>query len=76
MSMRYMIFTGPMEVDWLVAEIYVDDEQFADIQDWGEKIMVYPRLDGLPWSIPVDELLNTIETARERVRFRPNEEEK
>ena len=73
MSFHYLISTGPMEEDWLVAEIYVNEhEQFAELWEWGEKLVIFPRTDGKTWDIPMEEFLEILAKARERVRFLPN----
>jgi hypothetical protein len=74
MSLRYLISTEPMDKDWLVAELYADNEPFAELWEGGERIIFFPRKDGQSWNIPLDEFLNITKQARERVRFIPNNE--
>jgi hypothetical protein len=73
-KIKYQIFTGPMEKDWLVAELLYDDEHIGDLVEWGEKLILYPRIDGEYWNLPVVELLETIKSAREEVRFIPKDD--
>jgi hypothetical protein len=74
-KISYQIVTGPMEEDWLVAEILYGKEQIGDLIEWGEKLILYPKNNGELWKLPVDEFLETIRAARERVRFIPKDHE-
>lgn len=66
-KIRNQISTGPMEEDWLIAELLYGDEHLGDIVEWGEKIYLYPRDTGEPWYFSVDELINAIQLARSQV---------
>jgi hypothetical protein len=66
-KIRYQIFTGPMDEDWLVAELLYEKEHFGDIVEWGDKIILYPRNNREPWKFPIDELVETITLARKQV---------
>lgn len=66
-KIKYQIFTGPLEEDWLVAELYYEDEHLADIGEWGEKILIHPRIDGKSWNLSIDDLIDIIQSARIQV---------
>ena len=70
-QLKYQIFTGPLDQDWLVAELLYGDEHIGDLIEWGEKFVLYPRNNGESLSFSVDEFINTIKAARERVCFIP-----
>ena len=70
-TIHYQIFTGPLEVDWLIAEILYGNEHIGDLVEWGEKFLIYPKDDGQPWEFPANDFVKVIQEARERVRFIP-----
>lgn len=72
-KIRYQLFSGPLEEDWLTAEILYGEEHIGDLVEWGEKLFLYPRENGEFWKLPVDEFLETIKLAKERVRFIPKD---
>ncbi len=74
-DMMYRISTGPMDEDWLVAELLYGEDHFADLIEWGEKIILYPRSTREALTLPIDELLETIKTAKEEVRYIPKDSE-
>jgi len=66
-----LISTGPLDEEWLVAELYQDDVPLGELREWGNSFIIFPREDGRPWNLPVNDLLETIKTAQERVRYIP-----
>ncbi len=72
-KISYQIATGPMKEDWLVAEILYGEEHVGDLIEWGEQLYLYPRESGEFWKLPVEEFIETLKKARERVRFIPKD---
>lgn len=66
--MRYQIFTGPMDEEWLVAELYYGEDMWGELTEWGEKIILYPREDGQPWRFTIKDMIEILRQAQERVR--------
>jgi hypothetical protein len=60
---------SPPDREKLVAELFYDREQWAEInQDSGTlRLELYPRRDGKPWDLPFDEALAVLQTAKERL---------
>ena len=71
----HQIFTGPLDVDWLVSELYYGEEHVGDLVEWGEKLILYPKADGGVWQFPLDEFIKAVTIAKERVSLRPKDQE-
>lgn len=65
---RFQVFTGPFEEDWLVAELFIDDEMWGELTEWGNKLIIYPKKNGEPWKFSSNEALELIKQAQARVR--------
>lgn len=66
-KMNLKIFTGPLNEEWLVAELYFEEEMWGELVEWGEKLILYPRLDGEPWRLSTKDVVELIKMAQERV---------
>ena len=60
---------SPPDREKLVAEIFYDHEQWAEIhQETGSLMLeLYPRRDGKPWEFSFDEALKTLRHAERRL---------
>ena len=74
-QLKYQIFTGPFDKDWLVAELLYGDEHIGELVEWGEKLVLFPSKNDKILTFSVDEFINTIKAAREEVRFIPKSDE-
>ncbi|HWR65117.1 MAG TPA: hypothetical protein VN364_03275 [Bellilinea sp.] len=72
-QIKILISTGPLDEEWLVAELYQDDEPLGELREWGKSFIIFPREGGKPWNIPVNDLVETIRTAQERVKYIPTD---
>jgi hypothetical protein len=63
----YQITSGPLDKEWLVAEIRFGDEHIADLVDWGDRLVIN-NSSGKFWNFPTNEFLTIIQEARERLR--------
>jgi hypothetical protein len=63
---------SPPDRDHQVAEIFLGDEQLAELHEEGAELTVeiHPRRSGQPWALHVDALVGAIERARQRLRDR------
>lgn len=43
---KIMIATGPLNEEYLTAEIYFQGEEWGELSDFGDVMKVYPRNDG------------------------------
>ncbi len=61
--------SSPPDREELVAEVFFDDEQFAEVnQERTEfEVEIYPRQNGQPWAVPLDFLAATLADARARL---------
>ena len=61
--------TSPPDREELIAEIIIDDEQWAEINQEREQLSVefYPRRDGKPWEFPLDEARALLDQAETRL---------
>lgn len=61
---------SPPDREKLVFEILVDNDQMAEVnRESGELVIeIYPRRDGAPWSISVDELATLLEKAKDALK--------
>jgi hypothetical protein len=60
---------SPPDREHLVAEIIISNEQWAEINQDGERpvLEIYPRRDGRPWSIDFDTAVAALMEAREKL---------
>ncbi|MFF3851858.1 hypothetical protein [Micromonospora sp. NPDC002575] len=61
--------TSPPDRDFVVANIMVGGDEFAEISQEAEslKVEVYPRRDGGPWCLDYEELSHVLGLAKERL---------
>jgi hypothetical protein len=64
---------SPPDREKLVAQIMVDQEQWAEINQERVELEVefYPRQDGKPWVVPFDAALQALEEGRRRLSGTP-----
>jgi hypothetical protein len=64
-----VLITSPPDREHLVAEIWADDCQLAEVSQEGnfQLLEVYPRPQGGAWRIAFDELLETMNQAKVRL---------
>jgi len=67
-KLRFQIFTGPLEEEWLVAELFYGDEMWGELTEWGEKLILYPRQNGEPWRFSTKDAMEMLKQARQQVR--------
>ena len=62
--------SSPPDREHLVAEIFFDDEQFAEVNIEGAafEIEIYPRQNCLPWMVPFDCVAEALADAKSRLR--------
>jgi len=67
-SLRVEI-ASPPDREKLVAQIMMDNEQWAEINQEGIELEIefYPRQDGKPWVIPFNAALQALEEGRRRL---------
>lgn len=60
---------SPPDREKLVAEIFVDHEQLCELNiETGELTLeLYPRKDGGPWQMPLQELMQALAKAKEQL---------
>jgi hypothetical protein len=61
-----ILITSPPDRQRIVAEIWCDDDQLAEVNDESgyARVEIYPRVDGEPWVLPYDELLELLKHAK------------
>lgn len=70
MATSYRIcLSSPPDREKLVAEIFVGDVQWAEINQEQETLQVefYPRPDGQPWRINLVDVTTVLDQARQRL---------
>lgn len=72
-NMRFQIFSGPLDKEWLTAELFYGDEMWGELIEWGETLILYPRQNGEPWRFSTQDMLSIIAQAQARIRTQPNE---
>jgi hypothetical protein len=65
--MMHILIANDLTRDDLFAEMYKDDELWAELSQKTEEIIIYPRADGQPWRLSLAEVLNTLSEARSRL---------
>jgi hypothetical protein len=71
-----VVISSPPDRNYLVAEIWFSDEQWAEVNQEEDELRVeiYPRQGGGPWSFPLTDALEALMKAASRllVPYRPN----
>jgi hypothetical protein len=69
MSNHHVLIASPPDRENLVAMIDHEREQRAEInQESGSLLIeVYPRRDGKPWVFDLDEMMGTLQSAKQRL---------
>lgn len=64
-----ILITSPPDRENLVAEIWIDDCQFAEVSQEGDErlVEIYPHPRGGPWQIAFSEILEVLERSRARL---------
>lgn len=64
-----VLITSPPDRENLVAEIWVDDCQLAEVSQEGDErlVEIYPHPRGGPWQVAFHELLEVLERSRGRL---------
>ena len=71
---KITIFTGPLDREWLVAEISYKGEEWAELSEFGKTITLFGRSDNSPWILPYDEVIHILENAKDEVVENPAED--
>ena len=61
---------SPPDREHLVAEVFVESEQIAEINQEGQgglSIEIYPRSDGKAWRLPYAQLVQALSDAQHRL---------
>lgn len=67
-KMRFQIFSGPLDEEWLVAELLYGEEMWGELIEWGKTLILYPRQNGEPWQFSTEDMMAIIVQAQARVR--------
>lgn len=67
-KMRFQVFSGPLDEEWLVAELFYGEEMWGELIEWGKQLIIYPRQDGQPWRFSTKDAMEILMQAQERVR--------
>ena len=64
-----ILITSPPDRASVVAEVYVGNSQLAELSAQGGRVKceLYPRADGHPWRVDVDELIQSLKEAKRRL---------
>jgi hypothetical protein len=62
---RVFITSGPLNKDYLEAEIWYGDEQWAILTEFGKTIFFYPRMNNEPWIFNLDDVLVILQKLKE-----------
>jgi len=64
--------SSPPDRNFLVAEIFIGNEQIAEISREGEKeeIEIYPRKIGAFWKVDYEDLINAFQEAKQKLSNR------
>lgn len=54
---RILITSGPLDKDYLEAEVWCEDEQWILLSEFGKTIKFYPKQSGEPWSFDFEDVL-------------------
>ena len=68
---KIFISSGPLDKDWLVAEIFFKDEQCADVIEEGNAIILYNKLEDQSWRFDLQEFIDIINHAQETLKSNP-----
>lgn len=66
-SWKIMIATGPLDEDYLIAEIYFQGEEWAELSNFGRVLKLYSKFDGQPWILDPREVIEVIEMAEQKL---------
>ncbi len=66
-SWKIIIATGPLDEDYLIAEIYFQGEEWAELSDFGRALKLYPRYDGQPWILNPKEVIEVLRMAEQKL---------
>ncbi len=66
-SWKILIATGPLDEDYLTAEIYYQGEEWAELSDFGKVLKLYPKYDGQPWILNPGEVIEVLERADQKL---------
>jgi hypothetical protein len=68
-SKMRMDIASPPDREKLVAELFYEDEQWAEIHQESEQLtlQLYPRRNGQPWEFSFDEAICMLQRARRRL---------
>lgn len=66
---QQICISSPPDRERLVAEIFFGETQWAEVNQEGEVLEVefYPRPDGEPWRIDLQDALNALDEAKRRL---------
>ena len=67
-KMRFQIISGPLDEEWLVAELFYGEEMWGELIEGGETLILYPRQNGEPWHFSSKDMMAIIVQAQARVR--------
>jgi len=58
--------SSPPDREKLVAEIFINNEQFAELNQESNELEfeIYPKRDGSPWGVTYNEILSLIQDAK------------
>jgi hypothetical protein len=64
-----ILIASPYYKEKLVAELWIDNQQIAEINQEQEVLMVevHSSLDGKPWTVSYDDLLSALKRAKNRL---------
>lgn len=67
-KMRICI-SSPPDREKLVAELFFEDEQWAELNQEGESLIleIYPKRSGEPWQFHFEEMLETLKESKQKL---------
>lgn len=65
---KILITTGPLDEDYLIAEIYYKGEEWAELSDFGTILKIHPKAINQPWILNVEEVVDVIKLAQDKLR--------
>jgi hypothetical protein len=68
-SKMRICLSSPPDREKLVAEFFFDEEQWAELNQEGESLIleIYPRRSGEPWLINFEEMLETLKEGKQKL---------
>jgi hypothetical protein len=70
MNLNFRVcISSPPDREHLVAEIFLGDDQWAEINQENGclEVEIYPKPNGQPWSLGLEDMLSITETAKEKL---------